>query len=44
MSNEKSYRNHPNNPAAQPFMGAPTKKPNHWSNRLGHNNVARKNA
>lgn len=35
-------RKHPNAPHNQPFMGAPTKKPRHWSNTVGHNNAKRK--
>jgi len=42
MSKEQSYQNHPNNPGAQPFKGAPKKNMAHWSNVRGNNNTSKK--
>lgn len=40
MKDDVKYRNHPNAPHNQPFMGGkPKTKKRHWSNVRGHNNV-----
>lgn len=42
MSDTHQYRNHPNSPCAQPKVGFPKTKKNHWSNKPPHHNNGQK--
>lgn len=37
-SNSRQFRDHPNSPCAQPKVGYPKTKKNHWSNKSPYHN------